>query len=72
MLTRKPRKGDLITWPGWPAGQVAVVTATPEGDSNLCWIAVGTGKPAPFIWRFHKGVAVVLNQLAEIVEEKLL
>ena len=65
MLTRKPRKGDRVRWPDWPAHQYATVVRTPEDDNNLCWILQrGESRPQPFIWKHPDG----LNTLAEIVD----
>ena len=64
MLTRKPQKGDRVRWPEWRPGRTALVTATPEGADNLCWIREdGDAQAQPFIWRHPEG----LNTLAEIV-----
>lgn len=61
MLTRKPVKGDVVRWPNWPQGRVAIVQSV---DGNLCWIREGADESMPFIWRSQG----VLNHLAEFVE----
>lgn len=59
-LTRKPRIGDRIDWPGVtiasrrypPASGVVTVVS---GD--LCWVLEdGHEKPQPFIWSFRDGL----------------
>ena len=70
-LTRKPRKGEIIRWPDWPVGKHAVVTATPEGDDDICWIIIrmigpAESKPTSFIWRHPDG----LNKQATIIEDQ--
>ena len=57
-----------------PTKPTAVVTRTPEGDDNLCWIAPlgredDPRAASPFIWRFRtSGGPATLNNLARIFE----
>jgi hypothetical protein len=62
MLTRKPRKGDRLRWPGGP---IYTVVKTPEDHAWICWIQRDGMDPTCFIWRFNEG----FNTVAEIVEE---
>jgi len=64
MLTRKPRKGDRVRWPDWPAGRVATVVRV---EDSLCYIECPSDRINPFIWFFPREQK--MNELAEIVEE---
>lgn len=72
-INRKPRKGDRIGFGEFRCGDYPnvnpptkathTVWATPEGNSNLCWLVQdGQRDPLPFIWWFEREKA--FNQLA--------
>lgn len=58
-LTRKPRVGDVVSWPGGKYGRGPGVERgrVTSIDAELCWVLKdGCEKPQPFIWQFKEGL----------------